>query len=265
MRVQCSRLESLNFFRTNVLGFRFTGVNLFVFLDVVFGVRLSTFLFFLFVLFKNGAAYESVCRSVGLRFFMLGFNQAGGNYGNLFFGNVLFRERRIRASRLVLDKIGCSSKGLGCRCSVVRGRGQFFRAGRGCVSFVSRFGEQPAWQTAGGAPGNVRATGCAGLCSIATRRNRVSEIRLRFVNLSFNYRRCRSGGSRFIPIFREGFARQEDVIFRGSRQSWRRAETRAFRPAIFTRLKTTTLLATRVVSSARIAPALVSLRRSILG
>jgi hypothetical protein len=156
VRVERSRLDGLNFFLTNILGFRFTGVNLFAFVRMVFCLRLVVFLF-LFVLFKNGAAHKSVGRSIGLCFFMLGFNQAGGNYGNLILRNVFFRERRIRASRLLLDNVRRSSKRLRRRCRVVCGRVQFFRAGGRCLSFVSSFREQPARQAAGGPAGNVRA------------------------------------------------------------------------------------------------------------
>src|SRR6266852_1600761 len=187
--VQSACLDSLDLFRTNILGlgFRFAGANLFAFFNAVFRFGLFVFFFvFLFVLrflflffLEDRATDERVGRRVRLRFFVLGLDEAGGDNGDVFVAG-----RSIGASTLLLDDVRCGTGRLRSRgCSVIRGGGQFFRAGRRCFGFVAGFRKQPARQAAGGAARNVRTGRYPGLLNIATTRNGVPEIRLRFVNI----------------------------------------------------------------------------------
>src|SRR5229473_3371145 len=126
--VKSARLDRRDLFRAYILGlgFRFAGANLFAFLSAVF--RLGFFVFFLVLflfLLENRAPDERVGCRVRLRFFVLGLDEARGDNGDVF-----FTERSIRASRLPLDHVRRGIGRLRSRgCGVVRGGGQFFRAG----------------------------------------------------------------------------------------------------------------------------------------
>ena len=127
MRVEGARLDGLDFFRAYILRLHicFAGVNLFVFFTAVFGF--GFFLFFYFILFKNGAAHESVGGSVRLRLFVLGFYQAGRDYRDVFLANIFLDERRFRLMGYLLDHPRSSSKCLRRGDGVIGGGGQFFR------------------------------------------------------------------------------------------------------------------------------------------
>ena len=140
VRVKSACLDSRDLFRSYVvrLGFRFARMDLFVlfrffgtvvgrfvfFLFFRFFRFLRFFLFFLFFVLKNSAADERVGRHFCLRFLMLGFDETGGDYRDIF-----FTERSVGASRFCLDQIRRS----GLRCSGVRivcGSRQLFCATR---------------------------------------------------------------------------------------------------------------------------------------
>jgi hypothetical protein len=86
------------------------------------------------------------------------------------------------------------------------------------------------------------------------------------VDLRLDNRRRGSRGSRLVSVLGEGFARQHDIVFPGTRRSRRRTETRAFRAAMVARFETATLtlLAARLVRATRIVRALLPLWRGIL-
>jgi hypothetical protein len=137
VRVERSRFDGIDLFGTDVLGFGVAGVNLFLFVRVFFGLRWSLFLFF-GVLVKNGAADHGVGCSVGLRLFMLSFDQAGRNDGNLLVANIFFSERRVGVRGFLLDRAGRSRQRLRSgHGRVVRGETGFF-CGRFC--FIAGFG-----------------------------------------------------------------------------------------------------------------------------
>src|SRR5216684_3639352 len=274
--VQSACLDSLDLFRTNILGlgFRFAGANLFAFFNAVFRFGLFVFFFvflfvlrflflFLFVFFlEDRATDERVGRRVRLRFFVLGLDEAGGNNSDVFVA-----ERSIGASTLLLDDVRCGTGRLRSRgCSVIRGGGQFFRAGRRCFGFVAGFRKQPARQAAGGAARKIRTGRCTRLLNIAAGRNGVSEIRLRFVNLRlYEGRRGNGRGGRgLVAVLCQGFARQYDFVLAGTYRSGRRAEARSFRATSVARLESAALLTARVVAAARIVRALIALRRRVL-
>jgi hypothetical protein len=139
VRVERSRLDGIDFFGTDVLGFGVAGMNLFLFVRVFFRSRWSLFLFFGFgVLVKNSAADQGVGCSVGLRLFMLSFDQAGRNDGNLLITNIFFRERRVGVRGFLLDRAGRSRQRLWSgHGRIVRGGPGFF-CGR--FRFIARFG-----------------------------------------------------------------------------------------------------------------------------
>ncbi len=127
--VKSARLYSRDLFGAYVLRlcFRFMGVNLFVFLSVLFRFRFFLFVLFLIVFFiEYCAAYKSVGCGIRLRLLMFGFDQAGRDHRYVFVA-----QGSIRAGAFLLDHIRCSGKRLGrSRCRVIAGGGQLFRAGR---------------------------------------------------------------------------------------------------------------------------------------
>jgi hypothetical protein len=112
MGVQSASLDILDLFRAYILRlcFRFAGVNLFVFLSffsLVLGVGFFLFFFlFDFRLFKSGATHKRVRGNVSLRFFVLSFDQAGGDYRN-----VLFAKRSVAARGFLLNSCNFRSGG----------------------------------------------------------------------------------------------------------------------------------------------------------
>lgn len=102
---------------------------------------------------------------------------------------------------------------------------------------------------------------------VATRRQGIAEIGLRFMNLRFDdgWHLCRRRW--LVSVFRERFTRQNDVVVsRAWRRSSRRTEARAFRPTMFARLETAPLLwALRIIAPTGIVGALIALRRCVFG
>src|SRR5712672_2745437 len=107
MRVMSACLKSCDLFRSYVggLGFPFARMNLFVCFRF-FGNLVGCFGFFLFFRFfllfviKNRAPDERVGGHFCLSLLMLGFDEAGGDYRDIFFA-----ERGVGASRFCFDRI----------------------------------------------------------------------------------------------------------------------------------------------------------------
>lgn len=151
VRIQSSRLDRRDLFIPNVLGLNlhFAGVNFFPFFRSLLRSVFHFFLIFFFL--EICTTYERVRSGLCLSFFMLGFDQAGGNYGDIFFA-----QGSVGASWFLLDDVWSVGKRLRrCGCGIVGGRSQFFCASRGGFAFVAGFRKQPAWQTARGTPRNI--------------------------------------------------------------------------------------------------------------
>ena len=100
MRVLSACLDILDLLCTYIvrLAFRLGSMNLLMFFSLGFFFFLLLFLV-LFGLFEGGAAHECVGCGVRLCFFVLGFDQAGGDYRNIFLA-----KRCIGARRFLLDR-----------------------------------------------------------------------------------------------------------------------------------------------------------------
>jgi hypothetical protein len=122
VRVKGACLKSCDLFRSYVvrLGFRLARMNLIV-LFRFFGTVVGRFVFFLFFLLflifflKNGATDERVGRNFCLCFLMLGFDETGGDYRDIF-----FTEGSVGASRFCVHQIRSGLRRSGSR--VVSGR-----------------------------------------------------------------------------------------------------------------------------------------------
>lgn len=102
MGVKSACLDILDLFCTYIvrLGFCLGSMNLLMFFSLGFFFFLLLFSFLvLFRLFEGGAAHERVGCGVRLCFFVLGFDQAGGDYRNIFLA-----KRCIGARRFLLDR-----------------------------------------------------------------------------------------------------------------------------------------------------------------
>lgn len=128
MGIKSACLDSLDLFSAYILRLdcRFAGVNLFVLFGMILGVGFFLFffllLFLLFRLFEGSAAHECVGCGVRLRFFVLSFDQAGRDYGYVFFA-----KRSVIARGFLLDSVRFRSGGQRLRfrdCSV-RGTARF--------------------------------------------------------------------------------------------------------------------------------------------
>lgn len=155
VRIQSPRLDRRDLFIANVLGLNlyFASVNFFGFFR---SFLRSVFYFFLIVVFffENRATDERVGCGFRLSFFMLGFDQAGRNYGD-----ILFAQGSVGARWFLLDDVWSGGKRLRrCGCGIVGGRSQFFCASRGGFGFVAGFRKQPARQPTRGTPRNICTT-----------------------------------------------------------------------------------------------------------
>lgn len=239
------------FFRTDffllvLVVFRFGGKVLFGFVD--FLVMLVGKLFGFLFLLEIGSAHECVRFGARLRFFMLGFHQAGRECRQFFFAqtsgaiamNVTLRSFFVR----FLGLSGC------CLCSL---REMLFRGSLSRSGF--RFGfvvrQNPMRQTAGEPAWHART----GLQADCRTRGGLLEIWLALFRFPI--------GNRFDwclwltpAVLREGFARQNNVVFTALGRGRTRATIATAAIVIATRFAFTlrrSVLRRRQVSSAAVS------------
>ena len=151
-RVRVGPLLRLRFFVSFFVGqIRFfAGVNFFALFGRPF-FALGRFLIFFVFLFKHCAPNHGVGRGVSLRLFVLGLDQARGDYCHL-----VIAKRSVRASRFRLRRfLRASGSFRDGRTGIFAHSRNFFGAGCRRFWFVSRFSQQPTRQAARRAPWHV--------------------------------------------------------------------------------------------------------------